>query len=316
MKLNEQKKTQNFRYRHQTNSYVLLNNSAQSDTFQNNPVHVLQQACQSTQPIIISLNFRTKISLSLFLKKHHKFQFQLKSFKYPQTRFPNSIHQHYSKLHTLHVSHQQPEVPIIQLHSTEPTVPTINLKNTELSERTHKTLFRENCLRAQPMRGVRDITSKRRCTAKGIFPADQMQIVACNRVHTFIIYSGASGSNLFASRVSRHRVAPVSSARSRRTKAEPQILRLSIYRAIPYVCWVHGEFSPSPQLCCVSVLDYEFLGATVRRRSPIFFRVDQATRRNVPATRFCLKREFYSRIHLMQGAHFCPTISTGRSSSV
>lgn len=38
--------------------------------------------------------------------------------------------------------------------------------------------------------------------------------------------------------------------------------------------------------------------------SPVFFRVDQATRRNVPATRFCLKREFYSRIHLMQDVQF------------
>lgn len=47
---------------------------------------------------------------------------------------------------------------------------------------------------------------------------------------------------------------------------------------------------------------------------PIFFSLDQGSRRNVPATRFCLKREFYSRIHLMQDVQFYVRLSsaTGR----
>lgn len=73
----------------------------------------------------------------------------------------------------------------------------------------------------------------------------------------------------------------------------------AIYRSISYVDWIHGGFSGGPSLA-PSRCDYEFFG-TIPAYRP-FTRMDRA--RNVLATRFCLKREFHSRIRLMQDAQF------------
>lgn len=73
----------------------------------------------------------------------------------------------------------------------------------------------------------------------------------------------------------------------------------AIYRSISYVDWIHGGFSGGPSLAPPRC-DYEFFGIIPVYRS--FARLDRA--RNVLATRFCLKREFHSRIRKTHSS--CP----------
>lgn len=90
------------------------------------------------------------------------------------------------------------------------------------------------------------------------------------------------------------------SKRGRESGAVARPAFTAIYRSISYVGWIRGGFSRvlRSRPGRATALRLRILRSHPRSRPPT--EVDRA--RNVPASRFCLKRKFYSRIHLMQDA--------------
>lgn len=88
------------------------------------------------------------------------------------------------------------------------------------------------------------------------------------------------------------------SEQSRRAAPRRRPAFTAIYRSISYVDWIRGGFSRVLRLARLRhrVTTTNSTESEVPRSRP-YTEVDRA--RNVLATRFCLKREFHSRIHLM-----------------